>query len=118
MDLEYFRDYCLSLGEVEEKMPFGKFARRYETLLVFYVMGHMFCFFDIEDFSWINIRLTPDEICMLKDRYEGIGMPVNQNMKYWVRLSLDSDIPQSDILRLTARAFEVIKDKYTKKSKK
>ncbi len=38
MNIEDFRDYCLSLGnpgEVEEKTPFGKFARRYESILVF-----------------------------------------------------------------------------------
>ncbi len=51
MNIEEFREYCLSLGEVKEKMPFGKFAQRFDSLLVFYVLDHMFCFVDIEDFT-------------------------------------------------------------------
>lgn len=43
MDIEEFRKYCLSLGDVSEKMPFGKFAARYDSILAFYVYGHMFC---------------------------------------------------------------------------
>lgn len=40
MNIEKFREYCLSLGDdVTEKTPFGKFARKYESILVFYVRG-------------------------------------------------------------------------------
>ena len=45
MNIEDYREYCLSLGtEVEEKLPFQKFKSG-EGVLVFYVMGHMFSFF-------------------------------------------------------------------------
>ncbi len=45
MNIEDFRDYCLSLdNDVIEKTPFGKFAAaRYDSILVFYTVGHMFC---------------------------------------------------------------------------
>ena len=50
MNVEEYRDYCLSLGEdVEEKLPFVKFKNG-DSVLVFYVCGHMFCFFDLNDF--------------------------------------------------------------------
>lgn len=42
MDLIEYIDYCLSLGEVTENIPFAKFAKRYDSVLVFYVHGHMF----------------------------------------------------------------------------
>ena len=39
MNIEDYREYCLSLGtEVEEKLPFQKFKSG-EGVLVFYVMG-------------------------------------------------------------------------------
>ena len=42
MNIEDYREYCLSLGEdIEEKLPFQKFKSG-EGVLVFYVMGHMF----------------------------------------------------------------------------
>ena len=46
MNIEDYREFCLSLGEdIEEKLPFQKFKSG-EGVLVLYVMGHMFSFFD------------------------------------------------------------------------
>ena len=41
MNIESFREYCLSLGEVEEKLPFAKMPGG-DTVLAFYVNGHTF----------------------------------------------------------------------------
>lgn len=46
MNIEELRDFCLSLGDVTEKTPFGKFARRFDSVLAFYVCGHIFCMTD------------------------------------------------------------------------
>ena len=49
LNIEDYREYCLSLGEdIEEKLPFQKFKNG-EGVLVFYVMGHMFSFFDCKN---------------------------------------------------------------------
>ena len=46
MNIEDYREYCLSLGDdVEEKLPFTAFHHA-SGVLVFYVHGHMFSFFD------------------------------------------------------------------------
>jgi hypothetical protein len=59
MNIEDYREYCLSLGEdIEEKLPFQKFKNG-EGVLVFYVMGHMFSFFDCNDFSVISLKCQP-----------------------------------------------------------
>lgn len=58
MNVEQLRDFCLSLDNVEEKIPFGKFAHGYDSMLVFYVMNHMFCMFNLDDFTWIAVRST------------------------------------------------------------
>ena len=59
MNIEDYREYCLSLGaDVEEKLPFQKFKNG-EGVLVFYVMGHMFSFFDCNDFSVISLKYHP-----------------------------------------------------------
>ena len=62
MNIEDFRDYCLSMDGVTEKTPFGKFARRYDSILVFYVLDHMFCFVDMDDFTSVTVKSTPDEV--------------------------------------------------------
>lgn len=118
MDIEQFREYCLSLGDVTEKMPFGKFAARYDSILVFYVLGHMFCFIDIDNFTYVNVKATPAEIDEIKNSYTSISRPVNQSLKHWIGLQFNGDIPDSDIYNRVRRAFEIVKTQYTPKKKK
>ena len=61
MDIEQFRNYCLSFEGVTEKTPFGKFAPRFSSVLVFYVCGHMFCMTDIDDFHYAVVKNTPEK---------------------------------------------------------
>lgn len=116
MNIEEFREYCLSLGEVTEKMPFGKFARRFDSLLVFYVLDHMFCFIDIDDFTYVNVKSSPEEIARMKSLYTSLGMPGNSALKYWLRLDLDGDIPETVICETVAMAYNLVKEKYTGRS--
>ena len=114
MDLIEFREYCLSLGGVEEKTPFGRFARRYDSILAFYVEGHMFCFTDIEDFSYVNVRSVPETIDSLKERYDSVNRPINRSLRYWIQLDFGGDVPDGEILRLVREAYDIVKAKYTK----
>ena len=114
MDIEEFRKYCLSLGDVSEKMPFGKFAARYYSILAFYVYGHMFCFIDIDNFTFVNVKSTSDEIEYIKERHVSVGNPINQSLKHWLQLNFDGDIPDTSIYTWVQRAFEIVRDKYTK----
>ena len=113
MNIEEFREYCLSLGDVDEKTPFGKFARRYESILVFYVLGHMFCFIDINDFSSVTVKSTPDEIDAFRATHYSVSRPLNQSLRHWIQLDFGGDVSDSDILRLTSRAFDLVKEKYS-----
>ena len=62
MNIEDYREYCLSLGEdIEEKLPFQKFKNG-EGVLVFYVMGHMFSFFSPKHWIGINPTTAPDDL--------------------------------------------------------
>lgn len=117
MDVFAFREYVLSLGEVEEKMPFGKFARRYDNTLVFYTRGHMFCLCDVADFDEIDVRSTAEELPELLARYPSVTRPVNPAMKLWVGLPLDGSIPADVIRTYVRRAYEIIRDKYTPRPK-
>ena len=62
MNIEEFREYCLSLGNVTEKTPFGKFAARFDSVLVFYVCDHMFCMVDMNYFHYAVVKNTPEKI--------------------------------------------------------
>lgn len=115
MDIEEFREYCLSLGEVTEKTPFGKFAARYDSILVFYVCGHMFCLIDMDDFRFADVKSTPEEIDEMKLTYASVSRPINLSDRHWIQLDFDGDMPDSEIYRRVKRAYDIIKAKYTKR---
>ena len=78
MNVEDYRDFCLSLGDgVEEKFPFTKFKNG-EGVLVFYIYGHMFSYFDCDDFTVISLKCQPERIEELKAEHDCIGDPYNE----------------------------------------
>lgn len=116
MNIEDYRDYCLSLGDVEEKFPFTKFKNG-EGVLVFYVCGHMFSYFDCDDFSVISLKCQPERIVELKEENDCIGNPYNESSKHW--LGINPHTAPDDLLKdLTRNSYEIVKAKYTKKNKK
>ena len=117
MNIEDYREYCLSLGEdIEEKLPFQKFKNG-EGVLVFYVMGHMFSFFDCDNFSVITLKCQPERIEELKVRYDCIGKPFNESPKHWIGIN-PVTAPDELLQELTKNSYEIVKAKYTKVKKR
>ena len=111
MNIEEYRDDCLSLGDdIEEKMPFTKFKNG-EGVLVFYVCGHMFSFFDCDDFRVVSLKCQPDRIDELKAQYECIGNPYNESPKHWIGIDPVS-APKELLKELTRNSYEIVKAKY------
>jgi predicted DNA-binding protein (MmcQ/YjbR family) len=117
MNIEDYREYCLSLGnDIEEKLPFQKFKSG-EGVLVFYVSGHMYSFFDCNDFSVVSLKCQPERIEDLKAHYDCIGNPYNESPKHWIGIN---PATASDALlkELTRNSYEIVKAKYRKSVKK
>ena len=113
MNIEDYREYCLSLGEdVEEKLPFTAFHHA-SGVLVFYVHGHMFSFFDCNDFSVISLKCQPERIEELKAQYECIGNPYNESPKHWIGIN-PTTAPNDLLKELTRNSYEIVKAKYKK----
>ena len=114
MNVEEYRDYCLSLGsDVEEKMPFGEFNHA-SGVLVFYVKGHMFSFFDADNFGVVTLNCHPEHIDELKEQHPSIGNPYNLSPKHWI--GVDARLASTHLLQtLTRESYEIVKTKYSKK---
>ena len=115
MNIEELRDYCLSMKGVTEKTPFGKFARRYESILVFYILDHMFCFADMDSFTSVTVKSTPEEIEEIRMKHFSVSNPLNQSLRHWIQLNLNGDISDSEIYALVKRSYDIVRAKYTKK---
>ncbi len=113
MDIIEFREYCLGLGEVEERTPFGKFNAKYDSILAFYVCGHMFCFIDIEDFTYVDLKAAPDIIEELRTTKTSVGNPINQSLKHWIKIDIGGDVSDAQIHDLVKEGFRIVKEKYS-----
>ena len=113
MNIEDYRDYCLSLGaDVEEKLPFTMFKSG-ENVLVFYVCGHMFAFFDCADYSVVTLKCQPERIDELKAEYDCIGSPITNPPS--TGSALTRTAPDTLLRDLTRNSYEIVKGKYSKK---
>lgn len=115
MNIEEFRDYCLSLPCVTEAIPFEKFSKGRFTILVFYVNGHMFCYFNIDEFRFITIKCDPNEMAELKERYQAIGEPFNGDKRYWISVEVNSDVDDDTLRMLVHKSYELVLSKHSKK---
>ena len=114
MNIEEFRDYCLSLPDVTEATPFEKFSRGKFTILVFYVNDHMFCYFNVEAFSNITIKCHPSEMAGLKEQYQAVGEPFNGDKRYWISVQPNMDLPDDVLKELVRKSYGIVKSKRNK----
>ena len=114
MNIEEYREYCLSLDrDIEEKQPFKK-LKNGEGVLGFYVEEHRFSFFDCNDFSVISLKCQPERIEDLKAQYECIGNPYNESPKHWIGVN-PTTVPDGLLKELTRNSYEIVKAKYASK---
>ena len=116
MNIESFREYCLSLDEVEEKLPFAKMPGG-DSVLAFYVNGHTFCYCDIDDFKTVIVKCQPERIPELMENTQGICPPdTHFNAKYWIGIQLNT-APDTLLKDLIRNSYEIVKAKYKKVTK-
>jgi len=115
MDIEELREYCLSFEGVTEKTPFGKFAARFDSILVFYICDRMFCMVDMNDFHYVVVKNTPERIAELHETRNSCQSLRNMSAKYWIQLNFGGDISDSEIIGMVKQSYDIVKAKYTKK---
>lgn len=115
MNIEELRDYCLTMEGVTEKTPFGKFARRFESVLMFYILDHMFCMTDMDDFTSVTVKGDPEEIEELRMTRSSVGSHRNMSERHWIQLNLNGDVSDREIYSLVKKSYEIVKSKYAKK---
>lgn len=118
MDIEEFREWCLSFAGADEKMPFEKATSDYDrNLLVFEVAGKWFCFVNIDVFDFCNIKCDPDRIAELQAQYEGITPGYHMNKRHWISLHFDKDVPDDMIRELVRQSYDLVVASLSKKER-
>lgn len=111
MNIEEFREYCLSLPATEENAPFSK--PEYQNLVTFTVGEKWFVLLDL-DKKACNIKADLETIVEAQEKYAGAVQAWHMNKKHWLGIFLDSDLPDSEIKRLVENGYNLIVKKLTK----
>lgn len=118
MNIEEYRNYCLSFKGVHDKMPFEKAASEYDrNLVVFYVADKWFCFMNVDAFDFCTIKCRPEQIEILQDQYEGVKPGYHMNKKYWISVYFNKDVPDETIRELVKQSYDIVAGSLSKKEK-
>jgi predicted DNA-binding protein (MmcQ/YjbR family) len=102
MQIEAFRDFCLSLAGVTEGFPFD------EQTLVFKVGGKIFALTDVDDFESINVKCDPETAIELREKYNDIKLGYHMNKKHWNTIVVNGDVPDAEIMRWVRHSYELV----------
>lgn len=89
MDIVTFREYCLSLPEAEETLPFD------DETLVYKVAGRMFAMISISRPDHFAVKCHPDRAVLIRDRYAEITPGWHLNKRHWNDVSIVGELSDS-----------------------
>ncbi|MDR6561822.1 MULTISPECIES: MmcQ/YjbR family DNA-binding protein [unclassified Arcicella] len=109
MNIEEFRDFCLSMKGVTEELPFGP------DTLVYKVMGKMFALtgLDTEIFT-VNLKCDPDRAIQLREEFHYITPGYHMNKKHWNTVNGDN-ASTTQLKELTEHSYQLVVSSLPKK---
>ena len=112
MNIELYRNFCLSFPGVTEEFPFD------ENTLVFKVIGKMFTACDVDKFESINVKCDPVKAIELRETYPGVVIPgYHMNKKHWNSIVMENNLPDEQIKEWIIDSYELVIAKLTKKDR-
>jgi len=103
MDIEQFRNFCLTKKCVTEEFPFGP-----ETL-VFKVGGKVFALTGLErpDFA-VNLKCDPDYAEELRADHDEIQPGYHMNKKHWNTVSFTGSLSEKLLIELINHSYDLV----------
>ncbi len=104
MNIEEFRDYCLSKKGVTESFPFD------EQTLVFKVMNKMFALCALGRIpSQVNLKCDPERSVELRAEYDGLIIPgYHMSKLHWNTVMIEDNVPYHLLLELIDHSYELV----------
>ncbi len=113
MDIIDFREFCLSLPEVEESFPFD------DVTLVFKVAGRMFAVVGLDNPIGFVVKCDPDRAIALRDKYEQVKAAFHFNKKHWNSLRFEGAMTDEELRREIRHSYLlVVKQNVTPKARR
>lgn len=112
MNIEEFRDYCLSLPLAREDMRFG------EDYLLFSILGKIFACVGLSRPDYFVLKCDPGYALNLRERHIEIEPAWHWNKRYWNQLSMKGSLSRELIQSLIRHSYSEVVKKMTLKTKK
>ncbi|WP_456376094.1 MmcQ/YjbR family DNA-binding protein [Lutibacter sp.] len=113
MNIEEFREYCLSKKYVTESFPFN------EHTLVFKVANKMFALSGLEHKPpTVNLKCNPEKAIQLREEYSEIIEGFHMSKKHWNTITIEGSLPTSFIKELIDDSYNLVVKGMTKKLQK
>src|SRR6056297_1542701 len=113
MNIEDFREFCLSFNGVTEGFPFDD-----ETTLAFKVMDKIFAITDVEKFDGINLKCDPVKAAMLRDLYEDVQPGYHMNKKHWNTVNPKGKLDDEIIKEWIKDSYNLVVEGLSRKEQK
>ena len=111
MNIEEYRDFCLTLPAVTEEFPFDA------NTLVFKVMNKMFALTNVDDFKSFNLKADPEYSIELREKYSGIKPGFHMSKKHWNTIETDGSVEDVLMYKLIKHSYDMVVNGLTKKLK-
>lgn len=112
MNIETFRNYCLTKKGVSESFPFD------ESALVMKVLDKMFALTDLDNEFMISLKCDPEKAVELREKYEFVVPARHFNKKHWNTIIINDSISNNFIKEWVNHSYELVISKMTKKQQR
>jgi len=107
MYVDEIRDYCLSLPNVQESMPFGP------NHLVFKTFNKMFLLVGLDETPIrFNVKCDPDSALILREQFPDSVFPGwHMNKKHWNTIYVNGHLPDSLLIEFILNSYSLVRPK-------
>jgi predicted DNA-binding protein (MmcQ/YjbR family) len=85
--------------------------------VIYKVMGKIFAILSIRGVENVILKCDPHLATMLRAQYTGVGHRSHLDRRYWISVTLDADVPTTEIKRLVSQSYDLVCSQLTVKQK-
>ncbi|CAN5540312.1 MmcQ/YjbR family DNA-binding protein [soil metagenome] len=112
MQIDAFRDYCLTKAGTREGAPFGP------DHIVFKVAGKMYALLAFEEIPpTANLKCDPDRALELRDRYEDVQPGYHMNKRHWNTVVLAGGVPDPELRAMVDHSYSLVTASLSKRAR-
>ncbi len=107
MNVEFIREFALSLKDVTEGFPFG------ESVLVFKIKNKIFLLLPLDEIKLqFNVKCNPEKAIEWREEYPDTILPgYHMNKKHWNTIVIDGRLSWSQIKEMIEDSYGLVKGK-------